>query len=275
MPISNTRQKSTFQSRRQIDKVLAKGDKYSLLPTELTVKDYLNLFGSALLKKLLDQPSRDETLDALTLFIKRGWMDDPDYAWERIQQASFFNELKRMISTKGSVHKHKKPRPSTKRRIQRNGHVARPLQQQQHQHATGTTNQRMEVLRFLQPERQGGGFLRTTYYDPFHLHLAIPSTHPSPIRSLTAPIFFDCTSSIAQRASKGWLPTNIGLGSCAPIDVYSTEQSSINAVYNSIPATADVTGGDECKSSNKGGHEGGTGKFQGCDHHSTQTEQLW
>jgi hypothetical protein len=140
MPISNTRQKSTFQSRRQIDKVLAKGDKYSLLPTELTVKDYLNLFGSALLKKLLDQPSRDETLDALTLFIKRGWMDDPDYAWERIQQASFFNELKRMISTKGSVHKHKKPRPSTKRRIQRNGHVARPLRQQQHQHATGTMN---------------------------------------------------------------------------------------------------------------------------------------
>jgi hypothetical protein len=59
---------------------------------------------------------------------------------------------------------------------------------------------------------------------------------------LTAPIFFDCTSSIAQRASKGWLPTNIGLGSCAPIDVYSTEQSSIDAVYNSISATEDVTG---------------------------------
>jgi hypothetical protein len=131
---------------------------------------------------------------------------------------------------------------------------------------------RWRFYRFLQPERQGGGFLRTTYYDPSHLHLAIPSTHPSPIRSLTAPIFFDCTPSIAQRASEGWLPTKIGLGSCAPIDVYSTEQSSIDAVYNSISATEDVTGEEECTSS-KGGHKGGTGEFQGCDHNSTQTEQ--
>jgi hypothetical protein len=117
----------------------------------------------------------------------------------------------------------------------------------------------MEVFTFSSnPSNREVGFFgsHTTALSTSNSH-----TH-SPICSATAPIFPDCTPSIAQRASKGWLPTQIGLGSCAPIDVYSTEQSSVDTVFHSILTTEDVTGREECRSS-KSGNEGRTGEFQG------------
>lgn len=86
-------------------------------------------------------------------------------------------------------------------------------------------------------------------------------TH-SPIRSATTPIFSDCTPSIAQRQKAGYR-RKLVWGVVPPsMYYYSTEQSSVDTVFNSILTTEDVTGREECRSS-KSGNEGRTGEFQG------------
>jgi hypothetical protein len=90
---------------KQIDKINSKGQLFSLSPAEITIKDFPNLFGSAPLKKAVTNPSKDDLINIIQLFIKRGWMNDPEYAAEKVAQLSF-NELKRMIMGKGAVHKY-------------------------------------------------------------------------------------------------------------------------------------------------------------------------
>ena len=125
-----------------------------------------------------------------------------------------------------------------KKRIQCNGHVARPLRQQQHQHATGTAHHRMEVSRFLQPGAWGGGFHRIK--DPSRLHIARPSTQPSPIRSSTAPIS-PRTPSIARRALKGWSPTQNWPGESCPHQ-RSIQINRARAPSTPHPVTEEETG---------------------------------
>jgi hypothetical protein len=62
------------------------------------------LCGSAPLKKAVTNPAKDDLINVLQLFIKRGWMNDPDYAAEKVTNLSF-NELKRLVTSKGAVHK--------------------------------------------------------------------------------------------------------------------------------------------------------------------------
>ena len=134
----------------------------------------------------------------------------------------------------------------------RNGHVARPLQQQ-HQHATGTTNS------------MGGGFHRIK--DPYRLHIARPSTQPLTIRSSTAPIS-PHTPGIARRASKGWSPTQKRAWGVVPPSTFHSNQHSKSSV-DAASSDRGRNGGGECTSS-KGGHGGGTDEFQGWKPLNTQ-----
>jgi hypothetical protein len=90
---------------KQIDKINSKGQLYSLSPTEITIKDFPNLCGSAPLKKAITNPSKEDLINIIQLFIKRGWMNDPEYAAEKVAHLSF-NELKRMLMGKGAIHKY-------------------------------------------------------------------------------------------------------------------------------------------------------------------------
>jgi hypothetical protein len=81
---------------------------------------------------------------------------------------------------------------------------------------------------------------------PTH-HMCSPSIYSS-----TALILLDCTPSIAQRASKGWLPPKIGLGSCAPIDVLLFNRAELcRRCFNSV--NQGHNRGGECTSSKGGG----------------------
>jgi hypothetical protein len=89
---------------KQIDKVNSKGQLFSLSPTKITIKNFPNLCGSAPLKKAVTNPSKDDLINIIQLFIKRGWMNDPEYAAEKVARLSC-NELKRMVIGKVAVHK--------------------------------------------------------------------------------------------------------------------------------------------------------------------------
>ena len=86
---------------------------------------------------------------------------------------------------------------------------------------------------------------------------------PFPLRNhppSTALILLDCTPSIAQRASKGWLQTKIGLGSCAPIDVLLFNRAELRRrCFNS--GDRGRNGGGECTSSKGGGGDMVWGRF--------------
>ena len=131
----------------------------------------------------------------------------------------------------GAASTNKQPRPSTQRRIQRNGHVARPLRQQQHQHATGTTNQPMEVLPFPPTQATGrwvslGSILRP--FSPPSRVLIHPSfTHPQFVCTDLPRLHSQQHAAVIERLAtdKNW-PGEL----CPHRRSTPTEQSSVDVV---------------------------------------------